>query len=200
MANTQIEAITAFRAADYGPTLAAILADAPLNELGPGKPMKSMSESLRSLSIQTASAPHRIIDATMAQACLAGLWLRFDFLDESHSISQSIHNPTGSFWHAIMHRREPDYGNSKYWFRQVSDHPIFVSLCSAARDLAAATKPGSNASFLARQNRWDAFRFVDLVESSTGTQSTTESLCREIQRREWELLFDYCYAKAIGRE
>src|SRR5690242_7660141 len=43
-----------------------------------------------------------------AKACLAGLWLWFDALDESHVISQALVSNTGSFWHAIMHRREAD--------------------------------------------------------------------------------------------
>src|SRR3954470_162325 len=41
-----------------------------------------------------------------ASAMLASLWLWHDWLDESHTISQSLHSSTGSLWHAIMHRRE----------------------------------------------------------------------------------------------
>src|SRR5262245_25728404 len=41
-----------------------------------------------------------------ARAMLSGLWLRHDWLDQSHTISQGIENSTGSWWHAIMHRRE----------------------------------------------------------------------------------------------
>src|SRR5687768_17175198 len=41
-----------------------------------------------------------------ARAILAGLWLFFDYLDESHKVSQALETPSGSFWHAIMHRRE----------------------------------------------------------------------------------------------
>src|SRR5690348_16418541 len=47
-----------------------------------------------------------------AKAMLAGLWLWHDWLDESHRISQSLSSATGSFWHAIMHRREGDFSNS----------------------------------------------------------------------------------------
>src|SRR5688500_14191487 len=47
-----------------------------------------------------ASPPRSHDDAV---ALLAGLWLWHDFLDESHTISQGLHTPTGSFWHAIMH-------------------------------------------------------------------------------------------------
>jgi hypothetical protein len=28
------------------------------------------------------------------------------------------------FWHAIMHRREPDAANSKHWWRQVGTLPV----------------------------------------------------------------------------
>ena len=71
-------------------------------------------------------------------ACIAGLWLLWDYLDESHHVSQSLETPEGSYWHGIMHWREPDYGNSKYWFRRVGQHAIFPQLAVQARQLATA--------------------------------------------------------------
>src|SRR5271168_4908625 len=53
---------------------------------------------------QLLSAP--IQDADSANALLAGLWLGHDALEEGHRIAQEIETPSGSFWHAIMHRRE----------------------------------------------------------------------------------------------
>ena len=131
---------------NYGPTFAALLADAPLNDLGRGKPLPAPRKKLEALSIDTDFAPHKVVDRTMAKACLAGLWLRFDFLDESHSISQEIKTTTGSFWHGIMHRREPDYENAKYWFHRVGEHPVFAPLCAAAKKVAASLRD-ANASF-----------------------------------------------------
>src|SRR5262245_23958752 len=50
-------------------------------------------------------------------ACVgAALWLWHDWLDPAHRIVQAIETASGSFWHAIIHRREGDFGNSKYWY------------------------------------------------------------------------------------
>lgn len=41
-----------------------------------------------------------------------------DFLEPSHSIVQSMGHPEASYIHGMMHRREEDFGNAKYWFRR----------------------------------------------------------------------------------
>ncbi len=57
----------------------------------------------------------------------SGLMLLWDFLDDSHEISQTMEGKgsprTADYWHGIMHRREPDAGNASYWFRRVGSHP-----------------------------------------------------------------------------
>ena len=54
----------------------------------------------------------------------AGLWLYVDDLDRSHTVSQSVEDTTGSYWHGIMHRREGDFSNSHYWMRRAAGHPL----------------------------------------------------------------------------
>ena len=140
----------------------------------------------------------------MAQACIAGLWLRHDFLDESHRISQDLDNPSGSYWHGIMHRREPDFANAKYWFRRVGPHRVFEPLCVDARDMALdaiAVDAGVAkwAEFLiAQPPLWDPFKFVDLCEQALHGRKALRDLCMRIQQREWELLFDSCLIEAIA--
>src|ERR1700722_18838832 len=111
-----------YRPGEYGTAFAALLVEPRLPPLGPGVPNQTVYPLLKALDPQQAFAPHRIVDEDMARGCLAGLWLHHDFLDESHVLSQEIHTPTGSYWHGLMHRREPDFENAKYWFRRMGAH------------------------------------------------------------------------------
>jgi hypothetical protein len=164
--------------------------------LGPGSPNLKVDSELKRLTLEKAFEPNLVHDNDMARCCLAAMWLYHDYLDESHGMSQEILTPTGSYWHGLMHRREPDYSNSKYWFRRVGNHPIFNSLATAAKQMITEDLPMS-ARFLDSQNTWDPFAFIDLCEEAGG--STFETVCRQIQQKEWELLFDFCYCQAIGR-
>ncbi len=97
------------------------------------------------------------------------LWLLAGDLDASHEISQSIETPDGSFWHGIMHRREGDFSNAKYWFRRVGKHPVLKQL--------ADTDYG------------DPFVFVDRCEAAIRSQSDDVQACLALQWLEWQMLF-----------
>ncbi|HEV3261495.1 MAG TPA: hypothetical protein VG013_31885 [Gemmataceae bacterium] len=181
----------------YSAAVADLLGEPRLAPLGPGTPNLGARPRLEALTVETAFAPQTLIDHDMGAACLAGLWLYHDFLDESHRLSQDIDTPEGSYWHGLMHRREPDYTNAKYWFRRVGAHPVFPTVHAAAGELAAA-EPAPVAGFLAGRAAWDPFAFIDLCEASLGGRVPCVMLCRRIQQREWEVLFDHCYRRAIG--
>jgi hypothetical protein len=190
--------VAPFNPRAYGPNVAPLLAKAALNEIGPGTPVAALRGSLQALTPELVLAPHDVTDREMAAGCCAGLWLRFDFLDESHHVSQSIDTPTASFWHAIMHRREPDFANAKYWFRRTGRHPLDARLAEAARRLVADSKPDAETEFLARQETWDPLRFVDLCEIALDGSPPLHTLAMRIQQVEWELLFDYCFRQAAA--
>jgi hypothetical protein len=194
-----MKSLSEFNSQNYGPLFADLLHEDRLNPLGPGTPNTKMRPALAAMTIEKAFAPNQIVDADMARACLAGIWLYHDFLEESHQISQSIATTTGSYWHGIMHRREPDFSNSKYWFHRVGEHPVFTSLQQVAAELAAANTAHESTAFLRQQKKWDPFAFFDLCEACANRRSPAEILCREIQLAEWKLLFDYCYCEAVGR-
>jgi hypothetical protein len=181
----------------YSPAIAKLVGEPRLCALGPGQPNHTAQARLAALTPATVLAPNDVRDEAMARACCAGLWLYHDFLDESHRLSQDIATPTGSYWHGLMHRREPDFANAAYWFRRVGPHPVFAPLQQAAAQLAAdATDPA--VAFLTRQTSWDPFAFIDLCAAVEENRSTSEMLCRHIQQREWQLLFDFCYRQALG--
>jgi len=167
-----------------------------LPALGPGSPNSAMRPQLAALTVEQAFVGKQIANRDTARCCLSALWLWHDFLDESHKISQEIETVDGSYWHGIMHRREPDYGNAKYWFRRVPRHAIFEPL--AKHVVFAGGKLTGPAKFLATIETWDPFKFVDLCEAIARGDSSHEELARDVARLEWQLLFDHCYRKAIN--
>jgi hypothetical protein len=117
------------------------------------------------------------------------LWLYFGCSDECHKTVQEIESADASFWHAIVHRQEPDPGNSSYWFRRVTGHPVYPKLQQAAREILERYP---SAGFRLEET-WDPFAFIDFCEQARrDPDSTSEHFALEIQRAEWQLLFDHC--------
>ncbi len=190
--------MTSFDPARYAPHIAGLLREPWRAPLDAGRPNAEVRARLEAALNGDPFAPLCVRDRAMADACRAGLWLYHNYLDESHEISQRLDDSTGSYWHALMHRREPDFDNAKYWFRRVGTHPIFEMLHRSAGEMADDVP--SHATFLRVQNSWDPFAFVDLCAAVLVGRAPCDDLCRRIQKREWELLFDWCYRQAIGAE
>lgn len=178
--------MTSFDPENYGPVVAEILRDLPLAPLDAGEVVEDRHAQLAAVEDEDLFVGSTIASPPMAEACRSGLLLRLNDLDGSHTISQQIHSPTGSFWHGIMHRREGDFGNSKYWFRRVGAHDVFAELASAANIIDEGA------------TEWDPFAFVDFVEGIVIDRSENRDVAEKIQQREWELLFDYCWNRAAG--
>ncbi len=163
------------------------------------------------LEILTAATPRklfsevRVISEEYAQCVKSALFLYFSALDASHEISQGVQSSTASLLHGIMHRQEPDFGNSKYWFRRVASHDVYPLLREASLELLRGQKGSATAELLKSEiessSRWDPPWFVDQCEAAQGGASVDfEQHLTEIQRLEWQILFDYCYRKATGMD
>jgi hypothetical protein len=166
----------------YGERVARILAlDGSGERLMPLASGSCSSEEAREI-LGRSSARDLFPGAPAPEAALSGLWLYFSCLDESHSVSQRLETAEGSFWHGIMHRQEPDAGNAAYWFRRAGRHPVFEPLVQAAAGLGYPAGA-----------RWDPFAFIDFCEKARAKPgSPGEHLALQVQRAEWQLLFDFC--------
>jgi hypothetical protein len=180
------------------PAVLALLNRPRLPELGPGREVREVQAQLAGLDLPDLFANGEVKNTDAASACLSGLWLWFDFLDQSHTISQDLHTSDGSYWHAIMHRREPDYGNSKYWWRRVGSHPVFDRVSERAQQLATEMAASGPAAWLAEQHSWDPYRFVDLCQQAASGEPELDDLCRQVQAAEWQELFIHCGRAATG--
>jgi len=142
--------------------LQPLLAELPLDQA------MSMLVPLSSGSSELTALAEVIAQKVAVPELQAAIWLYVDELERSHRVSQSIDSPTGSFWHAIMHRREGDFGNSRYWLRQTGSHPVW-------NDLA--------------QVGYEPYDFLSQVSMDSGKNSPE---LVDMQRAEWRMLFGWC--------
>ncbi|MGI8991020.1 MAG: hypothetical protein ACR2I2_15760 [Bryobacteraceae bacterium] len=164
-----------FDSSAYGPEIGAILAlDGGGERLMPLAPKACSSEEARRI-LKAGKAGDLFPRSKHPAAALSGLFLYFSCLDEAHTTAQDVSTPEGSWWHGIMHRQEPDPANAAYWFQRVGNHPILEILRQAD-----PRYPGP-------------LKFIDMCEAARQNPGSSEELAaREIQRTEWQLLFDWC--------
>tara|TARA_B100000945_G_scaffold307763_1_gene296613 strand:+ start:42 stop:611 length:570 start_codon:yes stop_codon:yes gene_type:complete len=185
--------VTDFSTSKYGPVFETLIDTSRIVAIDEGSANHDLYTALQAANINNGFT-NAVVDQDFAAGCISAVWLWNDFLDESHTISQEVHTTTGSFWHGIMHRRECDYSNSKYWFRKVGYHEVFDLIAQQAVALAG----GVDKYNLLDAGNWDPFGFVDLCQQAGRGNKSLLTYCQAVTRVEWELLFDYCYSRAIG--
>ena len=137
--------------------------------------------------LQTFDPAHLFPELADPAAPMAGLWLYFSCFEEAHSLANNSKSREGELCHAILHRQEPDSGNAAYWFRKAGKHPVFSELAHAAVKILRRLP---DAEF--RVGRWDPFAFIAFCDRARLQPGSNQELAAmEIQRAEWQLLFDY---------
>lgn len=70
-------------------------------------------------------------EAAALVTSLAHCW--HDHFEACHELCQSREGQQDAdYVHAILHRREGDVDNARYWFRRVGTHPAFAELAAVA--------------------------------------------------------------------
>lgn len=185
-----------FDPAMYGPQVAGVLAlDGGGRRLLP-LTCGACSSAEAKNRLQGSRPAELFAGAPDPAAAMAGLWLYFSCFEEAHQLASSCATPEGELWHAIVHRQEPDPGNSAYWFRKAGKHPVFSKISHAAVRILARHPL---AEF--RTGKWDPFAFIAFCERARRQPgSVQERAALEIQRAEWQILFDHCARPSRGVE
>jgi hypothetical protein len=113
-----------------------------------------------------------------------GLLYAVDAIHEAHTFFQDAKGDLGAYWHGMMHRREGDFDNARYWFRRAGALPCFAALHREASQFSADQ---------AKQLSWDPYLFTGECEQARfGAEESVAELVR-LQRVEFDGLFAYTW-------
>jgi hypothetical protein len=142
----------------------------------------------------------------MEERLRAAALLYHDHHNEAHDLVQDHVDSDGALIHAVLHRREPDYWNAKYWFRRVGDHPVYHRVTEWLDNPGSApfSVGGEWDADVGRSIRtrltlggWvDPLALVDQCEelASRGSDDGSADLLRWVQHAEFEALVEHLLA------
>lgn len=162
----ELEAFAAQATDEFSTELKAAILTAKLPGLGDGPINAGLVDLLQAGQIKQ----HLGNVAGQCDTAISGLWLLAGDIDRSHDISQDLPSAEGSFLHGIMHRREGDFGNAKYWFRRVGSHRVLEQVADAAGDVYD-----------------DPYDFIDRCSEAVRSGDAKQD-CVAAQWIEWQLL------------
>ena len=114
---------------------------------------------------------------------LAALWLLEGDLDQSHRFSQRWETLNGSYWHAIMHRREGDRKNAVLnSFKQT-----ILAQHAYRSVMPELVRPVGITEFL------DAWVDVNQQAVQTDAPERLVTATRDLAWVEWQLLLAHCF-------
>ena len=167
-----------------------LLRDDLLATLAPREPLGyDLVRRIREADDAMLAGGKKIVSAPPLALVRGALYYAVDALDECHRIFQEDHTDAGSYWHGMMHRREGDFDNARYWFRRAGALPIAAALHAEA----ARVSP-----LMARQTTWDAYLLTGECEQCKHGAEESRAECVALHRVEFDGLLDYCWRNAVA--
>ncbi len=158
----------------------------PVPELGPGPRPGVLGVDKLDVQLRKALAG---VPFSTQQPIRATVYLWHDHFENAHSIAQGIETADGSYLHGILHRREPDYPNARYWFHRVGNHPCFIPLAEKAAALLSTPTASQLQKRLVPGGKWDPVAFIEACEAASKADPEVD-LLREIQAAELRVLLE----------
>src|SRR4051794_36851768 len=89
-----------------------------LKKLHPTEPVAGYAGELPRIRQATDAelSGEKMTDA-LFPAIRAGLFYNLDAIDEAHRLLQQLPGDLPAYWHGMVHRREGDFDNARYWYR-----------------------------------------------------------------------------------
>ncbi len=161
-----------------------------LARLCPSEPLQwELPRRIREADQAAIVGNRTVTDGNLFELLRGLLYYAVDDLDAAHRIFQDEKSDLGSYCHGMLHRREPDFDNARYWFRRAGRLPFFQKLHGIAAEHSAD---------MARQSTWDPYLFTGECEQARhGAFEKTEELGK-LQRAELDAVLAYLWPKATA--
>ena len=176
-------------ATSAGQSFLEAIATDDLPELGPG-PRAGVLPPEELLAKADAWLADKKLSARTTKLFRAAALLWHDHHDAAHLIVQDDPSSEASFLHAILHRREPDASNARYWINRVGRHPVYVTIAKRVSEYLEGDEFKRWRDILVPEGVWDPEGFVDACYICN-PREFTYPLFQQIQRIELEALLDY---------
>lgn len=143
---------------------------------GPRAGVATAKTLMHDLAQALAGLPKERIHAGLG---LALLW--HDDLTQAHELCQAYEGHADcDYVHALLHRREGDFANAKYWFREVGSHPIYPAVAQAALDLRQVG--------LVANDQWRPAAMVDACAAALRHAPAQRQTLMQVQAAEFRAL------------
>jgi hypothetical protein len=114
-----------------------------LKELVPRSPLHwNLPGEISKAEDATLLGSAALKDAGALKLVRGGLLYAVDAIDAAHRLFQDDSGDLGGYWHGMIHRREADFDNARYWFRRAGRLSFFSELQRDACSHSPISSPG----------------------------------------------------------